>query len=70
MHLYGFVYEFFVIKFIFSMIGVLNIAGDFKEIRASIEMSQKTWENAGNRPSFYVYNHRGKAFSPDYVAPT
>ncbi len=52
------------------MIGVLNIAGDFKEIRASIEMSQKSWENAGNRPSFYVYNHRGKVFSPDYVQPS
>jgi len=31
------------------MIGVLNFAGEFREIRASIELSQKTWENAGNR---------------------
>ena len=52
------------------MVGVLNMAGDFKEIRASIEMSQKSWENAGNRPSFYVYNHRSKAFDSDYVPPT
>jgi hypothetical protein len=52
------------------MIGVLNIAGDFKEIRASIEPSQRSWENAGNRPGFYVYNHRCKVFSPDYVLPS
>ena len=48
------------------MLSVLNIAGDFKEIRASVEMSAKSWETVSNRPSFYVYNHRGKAFSPFY----
>jgi len=49
-----------------AMLSVLNIAGDFKEIRASVEMSAKSWETVSNRPSFYVYNHRGKAFSPYY----
>ena len=43
---------------ILAMIAVLNIAGDFKEIRASVEMSAKSWETVSNRPSFYVYNHR------------
>lgn len=47
-----------------AMLSVLNIAGDFKEIRASVEMSAKSFETVSNRPSFYVYNHRGKAFSP------
>ena len=59
-----------IFGFALAMISVLQIAGDFKEIRAGIEMGKKTWENARNRPSFYVYNHRGKAFSPDYVPPT
>merc|ERR1712001_47944 len=51
---------------ILAMIAVLNIAGDFKEIRASVEMSAKSWETVSNRPSFYVYNHRGKALSSCY----
>ena len=55
-----------IFGFVLAMFSVLQIAGDFKEIRAGIEMGKKTWENARNRPSFYVYNHRGKAFSPHY----
>ena len=55
-----------IFGFALAMFSVLQIAGDFKEIRAGIEMGKKTWENARNRPSFYVYNHRGKAFSPHY----
>ena len=51
---------------VLAMLAVLNIAGDFKEIRASVEMSAKSFETVSNRPSFYVYNHRGKAFSPFY----
>ena len=55
-----------VFGFVLAMVSVLQIAGDFKEIRAGIEMGKKTWENARNRPSFYVYNHRGKVFSHHY----
>jgi len=51
---------------VLAMLAVLNIAGDFKEIRASVEMSAKSFETVSNRQSFYVYNHRGKAFSPFY----
>ncbi len=52
-----------------AMFAVLKIGGPFKEIRASVELSQKNWENVRNRQSYYVYSHRGKAFSPDYVPP-
>ena len=48
------------------MISALNFAGEFREIRASVELSAKSWETLSNRPSFYVYNHRGKAFNPEY----
>ena len=51
---------------ILAMISVLNLAGEFREIRASVELSAKSWETLSNRPSFYVYNHRGKAFHPNY----
>jgi len=49
-----------------AMISVLNIAGEFREIRASVELTAKSWETVSNRQSFYVYNHRGKAFHPEY----
>ena len=45
----------------------ITISGSFKEIRSSVELSGKNWENVRNRPSFYIFGHRGRAFSPDYV---
>ncbi len=32
--------------FLLAMVSVLKIAGEFKEIRASVELSQKSWEHA------------------------
>ena len=49
-----------------AMVSVLYIAGEFREIRASVELSAKSWETMSNRPSFYVYNHRGKSLHPSY----
>ena len=49
-----------------TMLGVIHIAGEFKEIRATVELEQQTWENLRNRPSFYTWAHRGRVFSPDY----
>ena len=59
-----------LVSLVLAMFCVLRIAEDFKEIRATVELSQKSWENMRNRPSFYLFNHRGKAFSPDYVPPS
>ncbi|XP_051166885.1 ER membrane protein complex subunit 5 [Leptopilina boulardi] len=47
------------------MYGVMFIAGDFKEIRAVVDLENKSWETLRNLPSFQVFNHRGKAMSPD-----
>ena len=52
-----------------TMFGVIHIAGDFKEIRATVELEQQTWDNLRNRPSFNTWAHRGRAFSPDYEPP-
>lgn len=49
------------------MYGVLYVAGDFKEIKASADLENKSWETFMNTPSFYTFNHRGKAFSPNYI---
>uniref|UniRef100_UPI00358DF43C ER membrane protein complex subunit 5-like n=1 Tax=Myxine glutinosa TaxID=7769 RepID=UPI00358DF43C len=43
-----------------TLCGVVNIAGDFKDLDATAELRFKTFENMSNRPSFYSFNHRGK----------
>ncbi|GJQ70055.1 hypothetical protein Trydic_g22536 [Trypoxylus dichotomus] len=55
-----------IASFFVIMYGVLYIAGDFKEIKASADLENKTWETFRNISSFYMFNHRGKAFSPNY----
>lgn len=41
---------------------LLHVVGDFKEIRATIDLQAKSWETLSNVPSFYIFNHRGKNF--------
>ncbi|KAH9509442.1 Membrane magnesium transporter 1 [Bulinus truncatus] len=41
--------------------GVVNVAGNFKEIKASAEQDIKTWEMLNNRQGFNIFHHRGKA---------
>lgn len=48
---------------------LIQVVGNFKEIRATVDMQEKSWDTLGNLPSFYSFNHRGKALSPTYVAP-
>lgn len=48
------------------MYGVMYIAGDFKEIRAVVDLENKSWETLRNLPSFQIFNHRGKSLSADY----
>ncbi|KAJ6649804.1 ER membrane protein complex subunit 5 [Pseudolycoriella hygida] len=49
---------------------LLQVVGDFKEIRAAVDLQGKSWETLSNIPSFYTFNHRGKALSPLYVNPS
>jgi hypothetical protein len=58
-----------IIFLVVTMVGVIHIAGDFKEIRATVELEQQTWDNLCNRPSFNTWGHRGRAFSPTYEPP-
>uniref|UniRef100_A0A224Y1L0 Membrane magnesium transporter n=1 Tax=Panstrongylus lignarius TaxID=156445 RepID=A0A224Y1L0_9HEMI len=50
-----------------TMYGIIYVAGDFKEIRATVALESKTWETQRNLPSFYIFNHRGKMLSTTYV---
>ncbi|XP_076324083.1 ER membrane protein complex subunit 5 isoform X2 [Tachypleus tridentatus] len=52
-----------LISLFLTMCGVLYVAGEFKEIRATVELENKSYESFGNRPSFYTFNHRGKALA-------
>ncbi|KAG8235458.1 hypothetical protein J437_LFUL014088 [Ladona fulva] len=55
-----------IVSLFITMYGVMCIAGDFKEIRATVDLESRSWETLRNIPSFYIFNHRGKAFSPEY----
>lgn len=68
----GFVFQIVlqgIISLFLTMYGVMSVAGEFKEIRATVDLEVKSWESLRNLPSFYVFNHRGKALSPDYEPP-
>merc|ERR1712142_192140 len=41
--------------------GVINVAGELKEIRVTAELEKQSFETVWNNPSFYSFNHRGKA---------
>lgn len=58
-----------IVSLFLTMYGVMSIAGEFKEIRATVELESKSWETLRNLPSFYVFNHRGRALSPQYMLP-
>jgi len=41
--------------------GIVKVVGEFREIKAAADLEKKTWGNVCNRPSFYTFQHRGKA---------
>jgi len=59
-----------LLALLLTMFGVIHIAGDFKEVRATVELETKSWETLRNRPSFYTFSNRGRVFSPFYSPPS
>ncbi|CAB3364919.1 Hypothetical predicted protein [Cloeon dipterum] len=55
-----------ILSLFVTMYGLLHVVGEFKEIRATVELEEKTWDLVGNNPSFYSFNHRGKTLQPNY----
>ncbi|XP_043274552.1 ER membrane protein complex subunit 5 [Venturia canescens] len=55
-----------VVSLFIVMYGAIYIAGDFKEIRAVVDLENKSWETLRNLPSFQIFNHRGRSLSPEY----
>ncbi|XP_031825349.1 ER membrane protein complex subunit 5 [Nomia melanderi] len=56
-----------IVSLFMVMYGVMYIAGDFKEIRAVVDLENKSWETLRNLPSFQVFNHRGRYLSSQYA---
>lgn len=56
-----------VISLFAVMWGVLNVAGNLREIQAAAELNATKWDTQLNFPSFYIFNHRGRALAQNYV---
>lgn len=52
-----------VIQTLFSLllscIGLIGISTKFRPIKITSEWENKTWDNVGNRTSFWSFQHRG-----------
>ncbi|KAJ8266935.1 hypothetical protein GJAV_G00136360 [Gymnothorax javanicus] len=54
-----------ILAFVVTCYGIVHIAGEFKDMDASSELKNKTFDTLGNHQSFYLFNHRGRVlFSP------
>lgn len=42
-----------------SCIGLISISAKFRPIKITSEWENKTWDNVGNRTSFWSFQHRG-----------
>ena len=49
-----------IVSLVVTMIGVVKVSGEFKEIRALDDQKYKNIDTIANRPSFYLFNHRGR----------
>lgn len=49
-----------LLSFIMTCYGIVHIAGEFKDMDASSELKNKTFDTLRNHPSFYLFNHRGR----------
>ncbi|KAG7278084.1 hypothetical protein CRUP_029029 [Coryphaenoides rupestris] len=49
-----------LLSFVLTCYGIVHIAGEFKEMDASSELKNRTFDTLRNHPSFYLFNHRGR----------
>lgn len=58
-----------LLAFAVTCYGIVHIAGEFKDMDATSELKNKTFDTLRNHPSFYVFNHRGRVlFQPSDTA--
>ncbi|CAJ0965178.1 unnamed protein product [Ranitomeya imitator] len=49
-----------LLAFVVACYGIVHIAGEFKDMDATSELKNKTFDTLRNHPSFYIFNHRGR----------
>ncbi|AWP12440.1 Transmembrane protein 32 [Scophthalmus maximus] len=49
-----------ILSFVMTCYGIVHIAGEFRDMDASSELKNKTFDTLRNHPSFYLFNHRGR----------
>lgn len=49
-----------LISLLLCCAGLIGISTKFKQIKITSEWENKTWDNIGNRTSFWSFQHRGK----------
>ncbi|XP_072340170.1 ER membrane protein complex subunit 5 [Scyliorhinus torazame] len=49
-----------LLAFLLTCYGIVHVAGEFKDMDATSELKNKTFETLRNHPSFYLFNHRGR----------
>nr|XP_046216947.1 ER membrane protein complex subunit 5-like isoform X2 [Oncorhynchus gorbuscha] len=47
-----------LLAFVLTIYGIVHISGEFKDMDASSELKNKTFDTLRNHPSFYMFNHR------------
>ncbi|XP_002733118.1 ER membrane protein complex subunit 5-like [Saccoglossus kowalevskii] len=52
-----------LISLLITIYGVVHLAGNFREIKAAAELENKSFDTASNRPSYYMFMHRGKVLN-------
>ncbi|MGH0186609.1 UNVERIFIED_CONTAM: hypothetical protein FKN15_022110 [Acipenser sinensis] len=59
-----------LLAFVVTCYGIVHIAGEFKDMDATSELKNKTFDTLRNHPSFYLFNHRGRVlFQPPETTP-
>ncbi|XP_077988279.1 ER membrane protein complex subunit 5-like [Glandiceps talaboti] len=52
-----------LISLLLTTYGVVYIAGNFNEIKASADLDNRSFETVSNRPAFHMFMHRGRVLN-------
>ncbi|XP_070539420.1 ER membrane protein complex subunit 5-like [Ptychodera flava] len=52
-----------LVSLLLTTYGVVNVAGNFREIKASADLDNRSFETVSNRPSYHMFMHRGRVLS-------
>uniref|UniRef100_A0AC35TSJ8 PRELI/MSF1 domain-containing protein n=1 Tax=Rhabditophanes sp. KR3021 TaxID=114890 RepID=A0AC35TSJ8_9BILA len=62
-YLSGDIYIQLFVSLLLALFSATSFSGDFQKIRSDSEEDKESWDSLGNAPSFYSFEHRGKALA-------